>query len=47
MKLKKSYKLALFFMMILKIVVFSVLVLGSCNRYVHSANSNKIVYKHK
>ncbi len=47
MKFKKSYKLALFFMMILKIVVFSVLVLGSCNRYVYNANSNKIIYRHK
>jgi hypothetical protein len=47
MKIKKFYKIALYCLMILKIAVFLTVVLGSCNRYVNNANSNKVIYRYK
>lgn len=47
MKIKKSYKIALYCLTIVKIAVFITVVLGSCNRYVNNANSNKVIYRIK
>ncbi|MDX9727049.1 MAG: hypothetical protein RBT38_11730 [Bacteroidales bacterium] len=44
MKIKRSYKIALAGFMLIKIAIFAILILGSCNRYVNTANSNKVVY---
>jgi len=35
------------FLAIVKIAVFMTLLMSSCNRYVHSANSNVVIYRHK
>jgi len=47
MKIKKSHKIVLTCLALVKIAVFLTLLMSSCNRYVHNANSNVVIYRHK